>query len=150
MLISNNNENNKIHHNHQRRRRTKNHKKRWEGVIFICTIFIFSIWFIAITILVSKLEENIQTNDPHQMSSNFMLGHENNLYMHPQHSLPKYPMNHRQNLIKSSSSSQHRRPLTDQAISQCNKALWHTLQTTVYVLPHNETFVISGDIQDLW
>ena len=151
MLTNNNNENNKIHHhNNHQRRRTKNHKmqQRWEGVIFICTIFIFSVWFIAITILVSKLEENIQTNDPYQMSSNLLPDHVN-LYMHPQHSLPKYPMNHRQNL-KSSSSSQQRRPLTDQAISQCNKALWHTIQTTVYVLPHNETFVITGDIQDLW
>jgi len=57
--------------------------------------------------------------------------------------LPQYPINHRHlnNVI---------RPLSDQAIYQCHKALWHTVDTTAYVLPNNESFVITGDIQDLW
>lgn len=56
--------------------------------------------------------------------------------------LPSFPINHR--------SGEKRPPLSDQAISQCHKALWHTLDTTTYVLPNNETFVITGDIRDLW
>jgi len=56
-------------------------------------------------------------------------------------SLPKFPINHR---------SERFRPLSDWAISQCHKALWHTLDTTTAVLPHDETFVITGDIKDLW
>ena len=57
-------------------------------------------------------------------------------------SLPNYPIDHRHLDIS------HR--ISDQAISQCHKALWHTLETTTYVLPDNETFVITGDIKDLW
>ena len=56
--------------------------------------------------------------------------------------LPSFPINHR--------NGEKRPPLSDQAISQCHKALWHTLDTTTYVLPNNETFVITGDIRDLW
>ena len=56
--------------------------------------------------------------------------------------LPSFPIDHR--------SGDNRPPLSDQAISQCHKALWHTLDTTTYVLPNNETFVITGDIRDLW
>ena len=32
----------------------------------------------------------------------------------------------------------------------CTKTLWHTLETTTIVLPNNETFVHTGDIDDLW
>jgi len=57
--------------------------------------------------------------------------------------LPQYPINHRH-------LNTAIRPLSDQAIDQCHKALWHTVDTTAYVLPNNESFVITGDIEDLW
>lgn len=55
-------------------------------------------------------------------------------------SLPKYPIDHRQ------SSTQ----LSEEVIEQCHKALWHTIDTTTFVLPNEESFVITGDIHDLW
>jgi meiotically up-regulated gene 157 (Mug157) protein len=32
----------------------------------------------------------------------------------------------------------------------CTKTLWHTLETTTIVLAHAETFIHTGDIDDLW
>jgi hypothetical protein len=32
----------------------------------------------------------------------------------------------------------------------CTQALWHTVETTTIVLPDHETFVHTGDIDDLW
>ena len=69
--------------------------------------------------------------------------------------LPKYPIDHRRAtamLANSSSSSDRPTPvrLSEMAIDQCHRALWHTLETTTTLLPNNETFVITGDIPDLW
>mmetsp|Transcript_20252 Transcript_20252/g.40411 ORF Transcript_20252/g.40411 Transcript_20252/m.40411 type:complete len:562 (-) Transcript_20252:288-1973(-) len=35
-------------------------------------------------------------------------------------------------------------------LSMCAGALWHTLRTTTVVLPEDQTFVHTGDIDDLW
>jgi uncharacterized protein len=35
-------------------------------------------------------------------------------------------------------------------IEMCSRTLWHTLETTTIVLPYHETFVHTGDIDDLW
>ena len=40
--------------------------------------------------------------------------------------------------------------LSDDAIAMCTRTLYHTLATTTIVLPHAETFVFTGDIDDLW
>ena len=40
--------------------------------------------------------------------------------------------------------------LSDEAIEMCNKALWHTIETTTIVMPNHETFIHTGDIDDLW
>eukprot|EP00957_Ditylum_brightwellii_P133414 10172049-Ditylum_brightwellii.AAC.1 len=32
----------------------------------------------------------------------------------------------------------------------CHQTLWHTLDTTTVVLLNNETFIYTGNIQDLW
>lgn len=92
-------------------------------------------WFTVIFLLFSKLEE---IQKPHHDSSNFIIEEEEAHH----NQLPKYPINHRLQKLH--------RPLSDQAISQCHKALWHTLETTVSVLPNNESFVITGDILNLW
>jgi hypothetical protein len=57
--------------------------------------------------------------------------------------LPNYPITHRN---KNASTLK----LTPYAITQCHKALWHTLETTTSVLENNETFVKTGDIEDMW
>jgi meiotically up-regulated gene 157 (Mug157) protein len=40
--------------------------------------------------------------------------------------------------------------LSKEALDMCTKTLWHTLETTTIVLPGQETFVHTGDIDDLW
>jgi meiotically up-regulated gene 157 (Mug157) protein len=54
--------------------------------------------------------------------------------------LPKFPVIDRQSGIE----------LSQEAIDMCTQALWHTLETTTVVLPNRETFVHTGDIDDLW
>eukprot|EP00545_Synedropsis_sp_CCMP1620_P013615 CAMPEP_0119010466 /NCGR_PEP_ID=MMETSP1176-20130426/5029_1 /TAXON_ID=265551 /ORGANISM="Synedropsis recta cf, Strain CCMP1620" /LENGTH=597 /DNA_ID=CAMNT_0006963131 /DNA_START=103 /DNA_END=1899 /DNA_ORIENTATION=- len=40
--------------------------------------------------------------------------------------------------------------ISDDALAMCNRALWHTVETTTIVLPNDETFIHTGDIDDLW
>ncbi|CAB9512178.1 DUF1237 domain-containing protein [Seminavis robusta] len=41
-------------------------------------------------------------------------------------------------------------PLSQAAIDMCTRTLWHTIETTTIVLPDGETFIHTGDIDDLW
>lgn len=107
-----------------------------------CYIFIIvaCLWFSAIAILVSNLDSEIglrtSNSNRNRTAAMELLMRQRRGY----HILPKYPINH-----------QHlRTQLSSRAIQQCNKALWHTLETTTTILPNNETFVITGDIPDLW
>jgi meiotically up-regulated gene 157 (Mug157) protein len=36
------------------------------------------------------------------------------------------------------------------ALEMCTQTLWHTLETTTIVLPDGDTFIHTGDIDDLW
>jgi len=40
--------------------------------------------------------------------------------------------------------------LSREALDMCTNALWHTVETTTVVLPDGESFVHTGDIDDLW
>jgi meiotically up-regulated gene 157 (Mug157) protein len=40
--------------------------------------------------------------------------------------------------------------LSKEALDMCTRALWHTLETTTIVLPDAESFIHTGDIDDLW
>jgi meiotically up-regulated gene 157 (Mug157) protein len=40
--------------------------------------------------------------------------------------------------------------LSKEALEMCTNTLWHTLETTTIVLPDGETFIHTGDIDDLW
>jgi Metal-independent alpha-mannosidase (GH125) len=40
--------------------------------------------------------------------------------------------------------------LSPEALKMCTRTLWHTVETTTIVLPDRETFVHTGDIDDLW
>lgn len=107
----------------------------WISVLFIGIIII---WFIIIVLIFGRLEDELLSELPTQQNQNskglvVAEVQQTNLQQVPQHSLPKYPIIHR-----SISSQRHTRPLTDQAILQCHKALWHTVNTTVSVLPNNE------------
>eukprot|EP00873_Tetraselmis_striata_P021743 jgi/Tetstr1/442007/TSEL_030188.t1 len=45
---------------------------------------------------------------------------------------------------------QHEAELEPEVLRMCEKTLWNTRDTTVTHLPDNTTFVITGDINDLW
>jgi len=55
---------------------------------------------------------------------------------------PKYPVAHNfhADAVK----------VSDDVIDMCTNALWHTVETTTIVLPDGESFVHTGDIDDLW
>jgi len=139
--------------NNNTNRRGKKRRKSisWISILFIGIIIV---WFIVIILIFGRLEDELLSDGSiEQQQSSRGLATDSidtvqqqqmKLQVVPHHSLPKYPIIHR------SISSQHTRPLTDQAILQCHKALWHTVNTTVSVLPNNETFVITGDILNLW
>ena len=57
--------------------------------------------------------------------------------------LPAYPKMHR-------STNNNNVQLSPDALEMCTQGLWHTLKTTTIVLPHGETFVHTGDIDDMW
>lgn len=40
--------------------------------------------------------------------------------------------------------------LSPEALEMCTRTLWHTVETTTIVLPNEETFIHTGDIDDLW
>ena len=58
--------------------------------------------------------------------------------------LPAFPKITREDYTTDSLS------LSKEALDMCTKTLWHTLETTTIVLPGQETFVHTGDIDDLW
>jgi hypothetical protein len=64
--------------------------------------------------------------------------------LHPisNHFDPAYPRRHQDQ----SSNIQ----LSPQALEMCTQTLWHTLETTTIVLPDGDTFIHTGDIDDLW
>lgn len=47
-------------------------------------------------------------------------------------------------------SALERLQLDPEAIEMCSRTLWHTLETTTIVLPDEQTFIHTGDIDDLW
>lgn len=57
---------------------------------------------------------------------------------------PPYPIRHHNN-----DEASHIQ-LSDEAIDMCTQTLWHTVESTTIVLPDSETFVHTGDIDDLW
>jgi len=40
--------------------------------------------------------------------------------------------------------------LSKEVLDMCANTLWHTLKTTTIVLPNDESFIHTGDIDDLW
>lgn len=43
-----------------------------------------------------------------------------------------------------------RTKLSENVLQMCRQTVYHTLETTTILLPHNRTFVFTGDIDDLW
>jgi len=72
--------------------------------------------------------------------------------------LPKYPINHRNereeyiqmNEKKYNMNNSPELALSKEAIEMCQRTLWHTLESSTYVLPNQDSFVITGDIPSLW
>ncbi|KAL3782710.1 hypothetical protein ACHAW5_005920 [Stephanodiscus triporus] len=118
-----------------RKRRGGNHSDLNKFISFFFVAFGY-LWFRAIISSIFVLDEEILRNvEPSKTAAILRLRQKQGY-----HSLPKYPIDHRH--LNTS--------LSDRAISQCHNALWHTLETTTTILPNNETFVITGDIPDLW
>jgi hypothetical protein len=64
--------------------------------------------------------------------------------LHPivNHFPPAYPRRHQ--------DQNQKIQLSSQALEMCTQTLWHTLETTTIVLPDGDTFIHTGDIDDLW
>ena len=120
--------------------RYRRKKRRRIGLISIVFITIIIVWLIAIILIFGRLDLEDELNSI-DVPSYYVNKDEGQQKQAHNVRLPKYPIIHR--------TSSQPRQLTDQAILQCHKALWHTVGTTVSVLPNNETFVITGDIKNL-
>ncbi|KAL7477040.1 hypothetical protein ACHAW6_002858 [Cyclotella cf. meneghiniana] len=122
----------------------------------VYTVFLamaLAIWFLVIILSAASLDNQLRRqspgNDfirrPWNLRRSGLQKYENSDH-HVDDSatkkIPKFPIDNR-NDLPSIALSQH-------AVTQCHRALWHTLETTVYVLPNDETFVITGDIRDMW
>lgn len=121
------------------KRRNQNRQSSNKHVVILATFI--GIWFIVIFAMMNLLDSNLHNNilpRRHLKGNNTRHGVQNKRPIE----LPKYPIDHRDASLNP--------PLSDEAITQCHKALWHTLETTTYVLPNEETFVITGDIKDMW
>ena len=51
---------------------------------------------------------------------------------------PKFPVMMRNNTLSTT------------ILEMCERTLWHTLETTTIVLPEGDSFIHTGDINDLW
>ncbi|KAL3791706.1 hypothetical protein ACHAWO_006268 [Cyclotella atomus] len=124
------------------RRTLKQNGSRYQ----ICIGSLIGIWSITSIYLLALLDPGINIlHHPHLKGS--ITSRQNRK---PPSKLPRYPIDHRGALHLSSNSTSNNKTLSDEAISQCHKALWHTLETTTHVLPNDETFVMTGDIHDMW
>eukprot|EP00804_Cyclotella_cryptica_P000926 CCRYP_001129-RA/>CCRYP_001129-RA protein AED:0.08 eAED:0.08 QI:0/-1/0/1/-1/1/1/0/552 len=120
-------------------------------VVFFAVVL--TIWFLAIILLATSLDNHLRRRYPgddfiRRAQSFRRTGldkygtKDHGLDVFDSPDLPKFPIDNRNDLPTIT--------LSTHAISQCHKALWHTLESTVYVLPNDETFVITGDIRDMW
>jgi meiotically up-regulated gene 157 (Mug157) protein len=110
------------------------------------------IWFLAIVLAVVTIDSQLQNapdNSFLRRAPNIGVrrrigggNNNNNNEFYRSKQFPKYPINHRNDVSTTT--------LSPEAVTQCHKALWHTLETTTFVLPNDETFVITGDIKDMW
>ena len=112
---------------------------------------LFVLWFAVIAFSAVTLDSHL--NDTNQVSRIFFrrAGSSRRINLLTQAitptaydatDLPNYPIDHRNQVASVQ--------LSKEAVIQCHRALWHTLETTTIVLPNKETFVITGDIKDMW
>ena len=63
---------------------------------------------------------------------------------------PPFPVITRSNNSNNKNSNTSSYVLSQAALDMCTNTLWHTLETTTIVLADGETFIHTGDIDDLW
>lgn len=117
-----------------------------------CIVFILmALWFLVIAFSVTIIDN--QLNDAsHDGGLSFLRAQRvgaSNIQVHDNtndeintSNLPNYPIDHRNGV--------QTLQLSPEVIFQCHRALWHTLETTTIVLQNQETFIITGDIKDMW
>lgn len=135
----------------RRHRRLSSHhsqKFRWQSYIpyvFVCAYIGFVV--AGFTLLVRYLlwsSSSSSSQKSNNSSGNIALTSNNNNKNNNIQRLSPYPKIIRDPTILNSIQ------LSPEAISMCTKTLWHTIETTTIVLPHMETFIHTGDIDDLW
>ncbi|GKY98986.1 hypothetical protein MPSEU_000854300 [Mayamaea pseudoterrestris] len=117
------------------RRRKKKHQSTWP--CYVCAIVTS---LICVVYVLAARQGNTITKAKSALSDNTLVqklrGNIKRLSTKFA-SFPKYP---RIDHVK----------VSPQVLEMCTKTLWHTIETTTIVLPDNETFIHTGDIDDLW
>jgi hypothetical protein len=100
------------------------------------------LWLLAIVFSVAIIDSQLNNDGRrHRSMGEFGLQNQEEIANSLTSMLPDYPINHRGHAFAAK--------LSIEAVIQCHRALWHTLETTTIVLPNEETFVITGDIKDM-
>ena len=118
----------------QTRRKGKKKLMSTVDIIMFSLFILFIVWWILMINTFTSITDHTSRNKSPKEVMKFMPGRLDEV------ALPQYPVDHRS--LPTS--------LSVEAIDMCHRTLWHTLETTAYVLPNDETVIITGDIDDLW
>lgn len=136
-----------------RKRKKSKTKKRstWRAwiplcfVVFYVIVVILSLWMLAKMFLIpsSAVPGN---NGNSNANDNFIQESKNNKIIRHRHSNQNMDLPYPKIIRDSKNYPQ----LSQDALDMCTRTLWHTIETTTIVLPNKETFIHTGDIDDLW
>lgn len=129
-----------------RRMTTKCSPKYHDTLFQYASLLVLLLWLYVICSFIAILDERRPTQEVGDGRGYLRHYYRSQLLNHQRlHSLPKYPVDHRRRR-----QTANQQLLSEEVIQQCHKALWHTVDTTTFVLPNNESFVITGDIHYQW
>lgn len=111
------------------RKRVKKKRQQGGGILLAIPLLCLVVAFLTISIKVLR-KYSKKKNTLHATSPSFP---------------PLYPKVTR-NSDDTTSTSQ----LSKEALDMCTRTLWHTLETTTIVMPDGDSFVHTGDMDDLW
>ena len=111
------------------------------SALFICLLVWIFVFFGILQSVTKEQNDNTSMDSSKQNKPSIITISEKE--NHPSRSFPpRFPV------VTRSNSSVN--ALDKEAVTMCSHTLWHTLETTTIVLPNEETFIHTGDIDDLW
>jgi uncharacterized protein len=147
----------RIQRNHQQRRQKKKKNRGWPlpVLFFAITLSLFgvaSLYFLFVVLVDHVPQATTIRNQVHFFSFHPATNRALLLPPPPPRLKKKKasPMTSLRAIAQPQVASASASALSPGAVDTCTRTLWHTLESTTIVLPRGETFVHTGDIDDLW